>query len=93
MRLLMVVEATPERLLEIAARQPEVRELVVNEWVQLVAADPESGALWRFQRGAFRRYLPGPPPPGASSSEAWYRGRQGHLAPCVIRPEGAVHAA
>ncbi len=93
MRLLMVVEATPERLLDIAGRQPEVRELVVNEWVQLVAMDPESGALWRFQGGTFRRYLPGPPPPAVPSSEAWFRGHRGHLPPCVIRPEGAAHAA
>jgi uncharacterized protein len=58
MRLLLIVEATPATLLEIAGRQAEVRELVVNEWVQLVSVDPESGAMLVFEGGAFVPYVP-----------------------------------
>ena len=37
MRLLLIVDATPEALLAVAGRQAEVAELVVNAWVQLVS--------------------------------------------------------
>ena len=33
------------QLLAIAGRQPEVRELVVNEWVQLVSVSPHDGTM------------------------------------------------
>ncbi|MEQ1693896.1 MAG: putative inorganic carbon transporter subunit DabA, partial [Gemmatimonas sp.] len=53
MRLLIVVDATPEALLAVAGRQAEVAELVVNEWVQLVSADPDTGAMQVFEGGQF----------------------------------------
>ena len=59
-RLLVIVEATPERLLEIAGRQAEVRELVVNRWVQLVSLDPDSGAMHVFTDQGFVPYTPNP---------------------------------
>ena len=49
MRLLMVVEHTPDTLTGILARQPPLAELVGNAWMQLVSLDPDSGdtALYR----------------------------------------------
>lgn len=60
LRLLIVVEATPERLLDIASRQAEVKELVVNRWVQLVSLDPDSGAMQVFTDRGFVPFQPAP---------------------------------
>jgi uncharacterized protein len=58
MRLLALVEATPERLLDIASRQTEVRELVVNRWVLLVSVHPETGAMQILTDRGFEPYTP-----------------------------------
>ena len=62
MRLLLIVDATPAALLSVAGRQAEVAELVVNEWVQLVSCDPDTGAMAVFQDGAFVPYAPAESP-------------------------------
>ncbi len=100
-RLLLVVEATPEALLTVAERQAEVRELVVNRWIQLASIDPETGAMRYFNGNAFEPYTPSTSTlPHAESSQAWYAGKNGFwdfLPPAVIEPsasargDGAVH--
>ncbi|MFM8733769.1 MAG: putative inorganic carbon transporter subunit DabA, partial [Pirellulales bacterium] len=44
-RLLVVVDATRERIAAVLERLPAVRRMVANRWVQLVAWDPDSGAM------------------------------------------------
>jgi uncharacterized protein len=86
MRLLLIVEATPERLLEIAGRQAEVRELVVNRWVQLVSMNPETGALAVFGDAGFVPYTPGGAPlPEVERSADWHGLRREHLPPALVR--------
>jgi uncharacterized protein len=51
MRLLIVVEHSPEVLGAIYARQPVLQELVGNGWVQLAVKDPDSPAIRRFVPG------------------------------------------
>ncbi|MES2624797.1 MAG: DUF2309 domain-containing protein [Pseudomonadota bacterium] len=58
MRLLIIAESTPEALLGIAGRQAEVRELVVNRWVQLACVDPDTGAMYMFTDKGFVPYVP-----------------------------------
>jgi uncharacterized protein YbcC (UPF0753/DUF2309 family) len=85
LRLLIVVEATPARLLEIAGRQPEVRELVVNRWVQLVALDPESGAMQVFTDRGFEPFTPGSAPLAQhATSFAAFRGQREFIPPSRI---------
>lgn len=89
MRLLSIVEATPERLLQIAARQPEVRELVVNRWVQLVSCDPDTGALQVYSDEGFVPFTAEAISlPRAASSYEVYRGQRGYLPPAQLA--GAV---
>jgi uncharacterized protein YbcC (UPF0753/DUF2309 family) len=89
-RLLVIVEATPERLLGIAARQPEVRELVVNRWVQLVSADPDTGALHVFTDRGFAPFTPEPTAlPEARTSRDFYLGHDGCLPPARIAGKAA----
>lgn len=85
MRLLLVVEATPASLLQVASRQPEVRELVLNQWVQLVSVDPGSGEMHEWVDGGFVPCSPDPIqlPRRARSSERNREGR-GHLDPAWI---------
>jgi uncharacterized protein YbcC (UPF0753/DUF2309 family) len=91
MRLLLIVEATPALLLDIASRQAEVRELVVNRWVQLVSLDPVSGAMAFFdKRGADDTpgFVPVSPDPGelprVAASRDWYGNHRHHLPPALI---------
>ena len=48
MRLLLIVETTPAVLDAICERQPGVRTLVANEWIQVVAVPPESSEMFRW---------------------------------------------
>jgi uncharacterized protein YbcC (UPF0753/DUF2309 family) len=94
MRLLLIVDATPDALLGIAARQPEVAELVVNEWIQLVAVDPETGAMHVFEDGAFVPYTPAPTLlPVVERSPDWHMRTRAHVPPALVRrglPASAV---
>ncbi len=94
MRLLLIVEAEPERLEAIAARQAGIRQLVVNEWIQLVSLSPSSGSMrrwtptgWRDESHAVSE------PPRVPSSLAWYRGRRDFLTPALVVAEGGRDAA
>jgi uncharacterized protein YbcC (UPF0753/DUF2309 family) len=85
MRLLLIVEATPATVLAIAGRQAEVRELVVNGWVQLVTVDPHDGAMHHFVDGAFTPVAPRDAPlPRVRHSVEWFRGHRDHLGPALV---------
>lgn len=94
MRLLLVVEATPDALLAVAGRQAEVAELVTREWIQLVSVDPVTGAMQRFADGAFHPYDPHPVLlPVVERSHEWHRQGRAHLLPALVRcalPAAAV---
>lgn len=87
MRLLLIVEAAPETLLAIAGRQAEVRELVVNRWVQLVSVHPETGATTYFERpGQFEPYVPSTAPlPTVERSAEWHMRTRAHVGPALVR--------
>ena len=52
-RLLMVVEQTPEKLLSVVQRTSETYEWFINEWIHLVSVHPVTGEMSRFSRGQF----------------------------------------
>ncbi len=88
MRLLIVVEQTPEVLSAIYARQPVLQELVGNGWVQLAVKDPDSPAIQRFVPGSgwVAWHATGTLPPTAPSSGDWMRGHRDALPPALIEP-------
>ena len=94
MRLLLIVDATPEALLTVAGRQAEVAELVLKEWVQLVSVHPETGAIAVFDRGQFVPYDPAPTLlPVVGRSPEWHMRTREHLTPALVRsalPAAAV---
>lgn len=91
MRMLMVVEALPERLAAIAEQNAEIRELVHGGWVQLVALEPGGEGAWRLAPGRGWETLAraAEPTPVAPSSAAWTGGRDGPLPPARIGGAGA----
>jgi uncharacterized protein YbcC (UPF0753/DUF2309 family) len=79
-RLLFVVETTPETMLEVMDRNPGIGRLVRNEWVQLAVLDPHAPRLRVYRGGAFHDYQPGAEQlPRAATSVDWYRGWRDHL--------------
>lgn len=80
-RLLMVIEATPETFRSIAAANPgAIGRVVENGWVQLALRDPHTGRLSVFQRGEFVPYTPQASDlPSARGSADWFRGWRDHL--------------
>jgi uncharacterized protein YbcC (UPF0753/DUF2309 family) len=79
-RLLTIVEATPEVLLKIAGERKVVGELVGNEWIQLVSMDPDTGKLMVFKNGEFVDHVPDSIGyPVADNSETFFRGSDTYL--------------
>lgn len=87
MRLLVIVEQTPEILSGICQRQPIIAELVVNAWIQLVALESESGRMHYFRPGSgWEPWEPtGASLPMVNRSPEWYDGHDGPLTPVLIR--------
>ncbi|MEQ8788064.1 MAG: DUF2309 domain-containing protein [Pirellulaceae bacterium] len=80
LRILFIIETTPEKMMSIIGRNPTIERLVCNEWVQLATLDPHSAALQLFQHGRFEEYSPETTDlPHVASSGQWYRGRRDHL--------------
>jgi uncharacterized protein YbcC (UPF0753/DUF2309 family) len=79
-RLLFVVETTPEAMLQIMNDNPNVGAICRNGWAQLAVLDPNSNRIQRFVNGQFEDYKPiAHELPSADSSLEWYRGWRDHL--------------
>ncbi len=80
MRMLFVVETTPEKLMKIVDANASMKRLVENRWFRLATIDPESGQIHVRREagfepfdGSFERL------PVALSSAEWYAGKAIHL--------------
>jgi hypothetical protein len=79
-RVLFVVETTPERLSKVVSASPALSQMVENRWIRIATIDPESGrAHVRRDSGfeEFREHLERLPV--ALSSAEWYSGKLQHL--------------
>ncbi|MEZ4246928.1 MAG: putative inorganic carbon transporter subunit DabA [Polyangiales bacterium] len=93
MRLSIVVESTPEKLLAIAGRHATIRRLVVNRWVLLSAIHPETGEAFHFDPDGFHRHEPTSTPPVVADSPSLYRGRRDHLPFALVGTSAQPEAA
>jgi uncharacterized protein YbcC (UPF0753/DUF2309 family) len=57
-RLLLIVEHFPEVVLKTIQKADETYEWFINDWVKLVAINPETKALSVFEKGSFKPYEP-----------------------------------
>ncbi len=87
MRLLVVVEAKTEILTAIYQRQPPIKELVGNSWVQLAAMDPDDGAIHLFKpdKGWVSWQEDDRAVPEVDRSVDWYLGCSEPLSPALIK--------
>jgi uncharacterized protein YbcC (UPF0753/DUF2309 family) len=90
-RLLFVVETTPEAMLQIMSENPIVGRICKNGWAQLAVLDPQSSRLQRYINGSFQDYTPATSElPSAESSLGWYRGWRDHLPFALIKTAGGT---
>jgi uncharacterized protein YbcC (UPF0753/DUF2309 family) len=74
-RLLFVIETTPQAMQEIMDRNEGIGRLCRNGWVQLATLDPDSPQMHVFRDGSFELYRPESRElPEVNSSPQWYRG-------------------
>ncbi|MEO5341236.1 MAG: DUF2309 domain-containing protein [Magnetococcus sp. MYC-9] len=92
MRLLVIVEQTPEMLGRIHGRQAVIRELVDNGWILLAAKEPHSAQIHLFRPGEGWELWSGPlrPLTTVARSADWYSGRDMPLPPVFIAQAGEV---
>lgn len=88
-RILFVVETTPDRVLETIRRNPLLWEFLANRWIRLAAMDPIDGrrihiyrddGTWESIEGDEEKLA------HAGSSLSWYHGHREHLPIARIQP-------
>lgn len=92
-RCLFIIETTPESMQGIIDRNPVIKQLVCNDWVQLALYNPNAPEMRLFRHGQFEHYEPETTDlPVVSTSVDWYRGWRDHLGYASIIPgSGAPH--
>ena len=79
-RLLFVIETTPEKIRKIMARDPTVRKIIEGRWVHLSLIDPDTSEILVYRRGEFIPYVAESATlPQVRNSIDWYRGLRDHL--------------
>ena len=88
-RLLFVIETTPEAMLQIMERNPGIDRLIRNGWSHLATLDPNSSRLHLFRNGRFEVFDTEPVDlPKVASWPDWYRGWRDHLGFAELVPDG-----
>lgn len=91
LRVLFVVECSPQAMLSVMDRNATINRLVRNEWIQLAVIEP-AARVHRFHQGRFVLYHPETTElPVVPRSQDWYRGRREHLGFAAI--QAAMQAA
>ncbi len=86
-RLLFIIETTPEAMLQIMAKNEGIDRLVRGEWIQLATIDPDTSQIQCYVQGKFEPYAPECDElPEVASSADWYRGWRDHLGFASINP-------
>lgn len=87
-RILFIIETTPERLMSVIKANPELTEFVCNNWIRVATMDPDDGHMEVYRNGVFEK-LEGDevPLPVAPDSMSWYQGKMEHLPLARIDPK------
>ncbi|MEZ5356606.1 MAG: DUF2309 domain-containing protein [Bryobacteraceae bacterium] len=84
-RILFVLETTPDRALSTIHANPQLWEFLNNRWIRLAVSDPQTGAMHAYRGGepgnARWEAIEGGDEPlfDAPTSRDWYAGRREHL--------------
>jgi len=92
-RILFVIETTPERLTRVVNASASLKQLVENRWIRVATIDPASGRVHVRRNGGFEEF-DGPLErlPVALSSAEWYAGKLQHLPMAWIQTEAGGRA-
>ena len=90
-RILFVVETTPERLGKVIDASGALKRLVENRWIRLATINPVSGCVHVARDSSFEEFRePLERLPVALSSHEWYAGKLEHLPmACIQMPRTA----
>ncbi len=91
-RVLFVIETTPQRLMAVVRANPELVEFVGNRWIRVATMDPADGRIQIYRGGDVFEPLTGDeePLPVTPDSRTWYQGKAGHLPLARIEPSQAA---
>ena len=79
-RILFIVETTPERVLRVMHANSQLKELLENHWLRLTTIDPYSGQAFAYEAGHFVAVPPADRPlVRVKRSADWFAGKQEHL--------------
>lgn len=89
-RILFVIETTPETLESVLETSPAVKEFIVNRWIRVATMHPQTGRI-QIRRDSGYEDLEGEgqPLPVVPSSYDWFKGKIDHLPLAVIQPSVA----
>jgi uncharacterized protein YbcC (UPF0753/DUF2309 family) len=87
-RMLFVIESTPEKLMQVVGSNAGTKRLVENRWIRIAIMDPESGRIQILRNGILEEF-DGPVErlPVALTSAEWYGGKRQHLPMAWIHSE------
>ena len=69
------------------ARNPAVRQIIANGWVQVALLSPDSPDLLLYEAGSFRPWSPrNAGLPRVDSSWEWFRGQRDNLDFALLNP-------
>lgn len=86
-RLLFVLETTPERLQGIMRANPPLARMLENDWIQVAILSPDSEQIHVYEKGEYVLYEAELDTlPFIDSSTEWYRGWRDHLGFAIIKP-------
>jgi uncharacterized protein len=79
-RMLFVIETTPERLTRVVNANASLKQLVENRWIRVATIDPATARVHARRNSSFEEF-DGPVErlPVALSSSEWYAGKRQHL--------------
>ena len=79
-RMLFVIETSPDRLRKVVNASEPLQKLVENRWIRVATIDPVTGVVHIRRNGSFEEF-DGPPErlPVALTSVEWYGGKIEHL--------------
>lgn len=87
-RILFVIETSPELLMKAMNASPTLKQLLVNRWIRVATIDPASEQIHVYRESGFEEFDGAVERlPVALSSAEWYRGKIQHLPMAWIQSE------
>ena len=85
-RILFVIETTPERVMRAFSTSALLMELLEKRWIRIATLDPETGLIHVYRDGTFERADEQKQAlPSVADSVEWYGGKMEHLPIALVK--------